>query len=192
MQLRYAGAVGVLVAAVCAAAPAQADVLVPIVDGNYSYSEPGKPAAVWEISTVCIQANGTRAQQDYSDITIQSMGCLSRVTSRTDNKVTQDEQLLNTAGDARLTGGLWTFSNIWSSGRICPDGRKVPVTDTFAYDSRALTGMRTTLWGDECGTPPGMTKVPFTLSLREVKDPPMVHRFPDTCNYLVGRPSICS
>ncbi len=194
MRFRYLAAVGALVAAVCAAAPAHAEPppLIPIADGNYDFIQEGMPPAVWEISTVCIQVNGTRAQQDYSDISIQSMGCASRVTSRTDNKLGEVEALLNTAGDARLTGGLWTFTNNWSSGRVCPDGRKVPVTDTFAYDARALTGVRTTLWGDECGTPAGMTKVPFTLRLRELRDPPVVDRFPDNCNYLVGRPSICS
>ena len=64
------------------ATPAAADILPP-ADGHYSFSEPGAPAANWELGAVCIQANGTRAQSDYTDTTIQSQGCAVNVTSST-------------------------------------------------------------------------------------------------------------
>lgn len=49
-----------------------------------------------------------------------------------------------------------------------------------------------TLHGDVCGMPAAMVKAPFTLTFNAPLEPPVVDRFPDNCNYLAGRPSICS
>lgn len=173
------------------AAPAAADI-VPPADGEYSFSEPGQPAANWELGTVCIQANGTRAQSDYGDTTIQSQGCAVNVTSSTRTNLTHDEELLNFSERALLTNDLWTVTYVPPNGQVCPDGSTAPLTQTFSWSEVTLTGTHTTLWGSECGKAPGMTKTPFTLGFLGPLNPPMVERFPDTCNYLAGRPSICS
>ena len=55
-----------------------------------------------------------------------------------------------------------------------------------------LTGTRTSLHAAECGLQAGMTKTPFTLTFNDVLDPSVIARFPAICNYLAGRPSICS
>ena len=42
------------------AAPAGA--ILPPVDGYYTFNQPGVPSANWELQSICIQPNGTRAQ----------------------------------------------------------------------------------------------------------------------------------
>ena len=61
------------VAALGWAAPASA--MLPPADGIYNYVQDGAPPALWELQTICIQPNGTRAQSDYTDETIQNLGC---------------------------------------------------------------------------------------------------------------------
>ncbi len=182
-----------MLAAVGTAAPATAEPSVaPPPDGKYSYNQPGKPAAQWSMQSICSQASGTRAQPDYSDPHIQTLGCVLNVTSTTDKPADAEQRLLNVAGRARLTNGLWAFEYNPPAGQICPDGRTARLQQKFEFSEVTLTGTRTTLWGDECGGPPGMTKEPFSLSFLAPLDPPVVDRFPMECNYLAGRPSICS
>ncbi len=175
-----------------ATAPAASADLVPPADGYYTYNEPGKPTGQWDLAAVCMQANGTRAQQDYTDTTIQTQGCIVNVNLTTAKNATPDENLLNTSGRARLTNGLWTFTQPFLSGMVCPDGSKAPLIETFAFDGATLAGTRTITWNAVCGMQPGMTKTNFSLSFNGPLQPPVVDRFPDNCNYLAGRPSICS
>ncbi|BBZ34010.1 hypothetical protein [Mycolicibacterium confluentis] len=190
--LHRIGAICLLaVAATLGPAPTAAADLVPPADGYYVYSEPGKPAAYWTMQALCVQASGTRAQEDYTDTTIQTLGCTLLVSSKTEDNFTPDEALLNMAGRSRLTGGQWTFTNT-AARLVCPDGSNAPVTDNFAFDQATLTGTRTTIWDAVCGRQPGMTKTPFTLAFAGPLDPPVDNRFPPMCDYLAGRPSICS
>jgi hypothetical protein len=178
--------------AVLTPAPLASADLLPPADGYYTYSEPGQPPVKWELGSICIQANGTRAQPDYTDTTIQSLGCAVNVTSSTPSNLTPEEALLNFSDRARAANGLWTVSYAPPAGQVCPDGTTALLTQNFSWSEVTLTGTRTTLWGSECGKQPGMSKQAFTLSFLGPLNPPMVERFPDNCNYLAGRPSICS
>ncbi len=178
-------------AAVGTAAPAPA-ATVPPADGYYTYTEAGKPAATWAMQTVCSQPSGTRAQPDYSDVDIQTLGCIVNVTSTTRKRLTHDEKLLSVAGPTRLINGLWNLDLVLREGQICPDGSTALLQQQFEFSEVTLTGTRTTLWGTECGAQPGMTKAPFSLAFLGPLDPPADNRFPMQCDYLAGRPSICS
>ena len=178
-------------AALTASVPAMAD-LAPPADGNYTYTEAGQPAVNWKLSSVCSQASGTRAQPDYSDPNIQALGCVVNVNSSTPSRLTKPEELINFTTRARITDDLWTFSYVPPDGQVCEDGSTAPLTQNFSFSEVTLTGTRTTLWDTECGKAPGMTKVPFSLSYNSPLDPPFVDRFPMNCDYLAGRPSICS
>lgn len=186
------GAAGVMVA-LATAAPTPADPLVPPADGYYSYAEPGQPPAKWIVQSVCSQASGTREQSDYTDTTIQTLGCVVNVTSSTTPQAaTQDEKLLTWGARSRLADGQWTAEPAFPNGQVCDDGRTAPLQQRFQFSEATLTGTRTTVWGDECGNAPHMTKAPFTLTFVGPLEPPTVERFPMECDYLAGRPSICS
>ncbi len=187
---------GIVLTAVALAAPAGA--ILPPVDGYYTFNQPGVPSANWELQSICIQPNGTRAQADYTDETIQTLGCTVLVTASTPSLVTREEKLVNFSGRARLTGGLWTFQVEQPEGLTCPDGSYAARTETFAFTAPDpngppnLTGTRTSVNAAACGVPAAVTKTPFTLTFNDVLDPGVIARFPAICNYLAGRPSICS
>jgi len=180
------------------AAPASADLLPP-VDGTYTYAQAGGPDAKWRVQTICSLPSGTREQSDYSDPTIQNLGCTVVMRSYTQQLAsTREEKSFVFSGRARLTNGMWTFQTPSSSGVLCPDGSTAPSMETFAFappepgaPNPNVTGMRTSIHDAVCGLPPGMVKTPFTLSYDGPLDPP-VGRFPQECDYLAGRPSICS
>ncbi len=185
-----------LLTAIGLAAPAAA--ILPPVDGYYTFNQAGLMAAKWEMQSICIQPNGTRAQADYTDQTIQTLGCDVLIGSTTPSALTREERLVNFAVRAKLTGGLWTFQVDRAQGLACPDGSFAPTNDTYAFTAPDpngnpnLTGTHTSIHGAVCGLQPAMTKTPFTLTFTDVLDPGVVHRFPAICNYLVGRPSICA
>ncbi|MBI3215132.1 MAG: hypothetical protein HYZ38_14990 [Mycobacterium sp.] len=184
--------------AVLSAAPASA--IVPPADGVYNYVQEGLPAVTWKVQSICIQANGTRAQPDYTDETIQTLGCTVTINSITPQApMTRDERVMTFGVRANLTGGRWTFQRANDEGFLCPDGSTAPATETFAFDAPDpaapnpnVSGTRTTIHGAVCGQQPGMVKAPFFLTYVGPPDPPVIDRFPDNCNYLGGRPSICS
>jgi len=196
--LRSLGAIvcGALLAAVGLAAPAAA--ILPPVDGYYTFTEDGLPQARWTMQSICIQANGTRAQADYTDETIQTLGCNVIMSSDTPTLLTHEQKLVNFAGRAVLTDGMWSFQVKRPQGLTCPDGSFAETSDTFAFTAPDpngppdLTGVHTSIHPAVCGLAPAMTKTPFTLKFNDVLDPSVIHRFPAICNYLVGRPSICS
>jgi hypothetical protein len=173
------------------ASPASA--IVPPADGSYTFNQPGKPSSTWTMQSICTTVNGTRAQQDYSDQTTQTLGCKVIVGSQVaTNGMTPEEQAVSFNGTALLVSGLWTVSSQVAHGVVCPDGSTAPSTDTYSFSEVTLTGTHTSIHGAVCGLAPGMTKEPFTLAFTGPLDPPVVDRFPQQCNYLVGRPSICS
>ncbi|MET0900444.1 MAG: hypothetical protein ABWY45_21230 [Mycobacterium sp.] len=184
----------VFVAAMAAfglAAPASA--IVPPADGYYTFSQAGKPTSTWTMQSLCTQPNGTRAQPDYSDQTTQTLGCAVTVGSIVSTAgMTRDEKSVSFNNIARLTSGLWTVTAQIAEGVVCPDGSYAPSTDTYAFSEVTLTGTHTSIHGAVCGLQPGMTKDPFTLVFTGPLDPPVVERFPMNCDYLAGRPSICS
>ena len=159
MSLRGLGAIlfGVLVTAVGLAAPASA-ILAP---GRRVLHVPAgrPPQARWTMQSICIQPNGTRAQPDYTDETIQTLGCDVIMGSDTPSLLTREEHLVNFAGRADLTGDLWTFQITQDEGLACPDGSTAPTTETYAFTApdRAgpnLTGTHTSIHGAVCGLQP--------------------------------------
>jgi hypothetical protein len=192
MILRRFGAVAFAAAILAMASAAPAAAIVPPADGYYTFSQDGAPAATWQMQSICIQANGTRAQSDYSDETIQAEGCTVVLASSTQNQLTTINESYNFNVRAVLTGGLWTFQLEAKEGMTCPDGSTAPTTEKYAFDSATYVGTHTSIHGAVCGGSAGMTKTPFTLGLTGGLQPPVVDRFPDHCDYLAGRPSICS
>lgn len=185
----------VFVAAMAAfglAAPASA--IVPPADGWYTFSQAGKPNSTWRVQSLCTQPNGTRAQGDYSDQTIQTLGCAVFVQSAVsrDGMTREEKSVSFDGGKALLTSGLWTITKETPEGVLCPDGSSAPSTDTYAFSEVTLTGTHTSIHGAVCGLAPAMTKDPFALAFNGPLDPPVVERFPMNCDYLAGRPSICS
>ncbi|CAN5407791.1 hypothetical protein BH11ACT7_BH11ACT7_40470 [soil metagenome] len=181
----------VAVSALGLAAPASA--IVPPADGYYVYNQPGKPSSKWTMQSLCTQANGTRAQQDYSDQTIQTLGCQVNVASAVSTAgMNREERSVSFNATAKLSNGLWTATSTLADGAPCPDGSEAPSTETYSFSEATLTGTHTSIHDAVCGLQPAMTKVPFTLTLTGPLDPPVVERFPMNCDYLAGRPSICS
>jgi hypothetical protein len=197
---RRCGAALFAVTAVAMGCAAPASAIVPPADGTYAYVQDGAPPAIWQVQTICIQANGTRAQPDYSDETIQTQGCTVVLRSFTPQAAqTREERLMTFASRARLSGGMWTFQISSSEGLACPDGSSAATTETFAFaapdpqsPNPSVTGTRTSIHGAECGLQPGMVKAPFELNFTGPPGAPIVSRFPAQCDYLAGRPSICS
>ena len=195
--LRGLGAIlcGVVLTAVGLAAPASA--ILPPVDGYYTFSQDGLPPARRQMQSICIQPKGTRAQPDYTDQTIQTLGCDVIIGSDTPSLLTREEHLVNFAGRAKLTSDLWTFQITEDEGLACPDGSFAPTTDTYAFTAPDpdgppnVTGTHTSIHGAVCGLQPAMTKTPSTLTFTDVLDPAVISRYPALCKYLVGRPSIC-
>ena len=149
------------------------------------------------MQSICIQPKGTRAQPDYTDQTIQTLGCDVIIGSDTPSLLTREEHLVNFAGRAKLTSDLWTFQITEDEGLACPDGSFAPTTDTYAFTAPDpdgppnVTGTHTSIHGAVCGLQPAMTKTPSTLTFTDVLDPAVISRYPALCKYLVGRPSIC-
>jgi hypothetical protein len=189
---RRLGAVSFAVAAVAVAVAAPAAAIVPPADGYYTLNEAGVPPAVWTMQSSCIQANGTRAQSDYADETIQTLGCVLQLSSAAPSKATREERTLNFTVRAGLVSDLWAFKVENTEGMQCPDGSSAFTTDTYAFDSATNAGTHTKVHGAVCGGQAGLEKTPFTLTFNGGLQPPVVDRFPDNCNYLAGRPSICS
>ncbi|MGB3486191.1 MAG: hypothetical protein WBB07_28725 [Mycobacterium sp.] len=186
-------AVAVAIAATSVGFAAPASAIVPPADGNYTFSQAGKPNSTWTMQSICSQPSGTRAQQDYTDETTQTLGCsliLGSLASR--SGMDRDQRAVSFNGTARLVSGMWTLTVEVPEGLACPDGSFAPSSDTYAFSSATLTGTHTSIHGSVCGLAPGMTKEPFALTFIGPLDPPVVDRFPMDCNYLGGRPSICS
>jgi hypothetical protein len=196
--VRGLGAVvfGALLTSVGLAPPASA--LLPPLDGYYTFDMAGVPQAKWAVQSLCSQVSGTRQQSDYTDQDMQTQGCRVLVTSTTQRLVTREEQLVNFAGWAVLSNNLWTFQIKQHDELICPDGSTQPEMDTYAFTSPDpngppnLTGTHTDIHPAVCGLPPSMNKTPFTLTYTGPLNPPVVDRYPMQCDFLAGRPSICS
>jgi hypothetical protein len=186
-------AVACTVAAAALGFASPASAIVPPADGHYTFAQAGKPSSNWKMQTICSQVSGTRAQQDYTDQTTQTLGCNVIVGSQVSTSgMNREERNVSFDGKAVLVNGLWTVTAPVAEGVTCPDGSTAPSTDTYSFSEVTLTGTHTSIHDAVCGLAPAMTKEPFTLTFTAPLDPPVVDRFPMECNYLVGRPSICS
>jgi hypothetical protein len=155
-------AVAVIFAGVAlgSASPAAAD---EVLEGIYTFSQASEPPETWTIYPICVPVVGDLRVPLYLPV-----GCTLHVTSSSGR-----------GGDARLTGGLWTFT-VTKAGMKCPDGSMAPLTHTLAFNGEALTGMHTTIHDAVCGLQPGMVKEPFTLAFKEPLPIP-VERYPLIC-----------
>jgi hypothetical protein len=167
-------AVAVLLAgsALGLASPASAD---QVMEGVYTYNEPGMPAATWTIFPICVNVVGDLREPLYLPV-----ACTLNVTSATNDSTTHALAAQNFGGSARLTGFQWTFTTTKREGLECPDGSKAPTTETYAFNDATLTGTHTISHNEVCGLRPGLTKVPFTLKFE--KPPPIpIQRYPLQC-----------
>ena len=154
-------AVVVAGAALGLASPAQAD---EVVQGIFTYSQEGKPPSKWTIFPICVPTVG-----DLRENLELPVACTLHVSSS-----------IGRTGDARLTGGRWTFTLKDPEGVTCPDGSKAEVTENYAFDGNTLAGEVTSLHNPVCGLQAGMTKAPFTLAFKEPLPIP-VDRYPLIC-----------
>jgi hypothetical protein len=122
------------------------------MSGVYTYNQPGQPSQTWQIFPVCMPA-----------------GCMLKIASPEP-----------TQGDAKLVNDRWTFGVYQPNGFSCPDGSSVPVTVTYVWDDKTLTGTKSTMHSQACGSPAAFTRDPFTLSFQRPLDIP-VEMYPLMC-----------
>lgn len=148
----FSGLCSAVAAAVLGGAgPSYADDQIP--QGVYAYQQEGLPPAEWTMYPVCSQTVG--------DLRVNlelPVGCTVHVAPSPLTVVH--------GGDARQSGGLWTFSIVDAQGFTCPDGTKAPLQETYQFDVTALSGTRTTSHNLQCGVDATLTKAPFTLAYK--------------------------
>jgi hypothetical protein len=159
-------------AALGSAGPASAD---QVMEGVYTYNEPGQPIATWNLYPTCVPVVGDLREPLYLPV-----ACTVHVGSSTLNKTTHELEMQNYSADARLTSGLWTTTVNKPEGVVCPDGHLEKSIDIYAFDDGTLTGTHTFTHGAVCGVPATVTKAPFTLTYVEPLPVP-VERYPLVC-----------
>ncbi len=160
-MLRGLAAVAVLAGAcVGAAGAAQAD--TPVMQGVYTYSSEGQ-TGTWSLYPSCVPTVG-----DLRVALEIPVGCQVHVGP--------SDGL--TGGDARLVGGLWSFTTPKNDGMECPDGSFGPTVEVFTFNE--TSGTRSISHAGACGLPPGIVNIPFTLSFKEPLPIP-VDRYPLIC-----------
>jgi hypothetical protein len=145
------------------------------MQGDYTYSAPGLPAATWTIYPICVNVVG-----DLRVPLEDPVACTLHVVSATSSKTTPELESLNWGGDARLTDGLWKLIVNRSDGFQCPDGTTAPLFRTYEFDDTTLAGTLTTTNNAGCGAPAAMTKTPFTLAF-DGPLPNPVDQYPLVC-----------
>lgn len=146
------------------AGPARAD---QVMEGIYDYTQ-GDIHAELTIYPICVPTVG-----DLRNNLELPVACTLHVQATPTTNMT--------GGDARLTGGLWTYSNSQGEGTTCPDGSKAPSYETFKIDDVTMTGTRSVANNPGCGLPAGLVKYPFTLTYdRPLANP--VDRYPLYCD----------
>ena len=157
-----AAAVVLAGAALGVAAPAQA---AQVMEGVFNYTPTeGKPG-LWTIYPICVPVVGDLREPLYLPV-----GCQLHVGP--------SEGL--TGGDARLAGGVWSFTTPKKEGMQCPDGSWAPTVEVFKFDDATMSGTRSVSHSGNCGLPPGIINTPFTLSFKEPLAIP-VDRYPLIC-----------
>ncbi len=122
------------------------------IDGVYTYQQDGAPPLAWSIASTCVRE-----------------GCVLHITTSI------------WAGDARPVSDLWSVTVPIKDGIKCPDGSTAASTNTYAFDDVTLAGTATVTHNDECGLPPEVLKLPFTLAYVSPTSIP-VDRYPYTCD----------
>lgn len=146
------------------AGPAHAD---QVMQGVYTYTQDGIIPTVWTIYPICVPTVG-----DLRDNLELPVACTLHVASTPSTQVA--------SGDARLTGGLWTFSTNKKDGLQCPDGSTAPIQETYKFDDATMSGTRSVIHNDVCGLPASIDNFPFTLAFKNPLPIP-VDRYPLYC-----------
>jgi hypothetical protein len=144
------------------AAPAQAD---PVMQGVYTYTQEGMAPQTFTVYPSCVPVVG-----DLREPLELAVACRLHVATPKDIK----------GGDARLTGGLWTYSTAVLEGMQCPDGSWAPTTETYKFDDVTMTGTRSVAHNNVCGLEPAILTFPFTLAFKEPLPIP-VQAYPLDC-----------
>ena len=157
--VRYLLALALPIASFECAPPAVAD--PALLQGSYSYIQDGTPTTTWTVSPTCVPVVG-----DLRDNLELPLGCVLHINSIAANPSDEDKPgLIVAGGDARLAGGLWSYTEPLGEGITCPDGSVAKAIQTVSFDGDALTGTRKTLVdASACGGGvPLETSHPFTL-----------------------------
>lgn len=160
-MLRGLAAVAVLVGgSVATAIPAQAD--TPVMQGVYNYVSEGQKGT-YSFYPSCVPVVGDLREPLYLPV-----GCQLHVAP----------SIGLTGGDARLVGGLWSFTTPKKEGMQCPDGSWEPTVEIVKFNE--TSGTRSITHTGNCGMPPGIIDIPFTLSFKEPLPIP-VDQYPLIC-----------
>jgi len=148
---------------------AHADGDGPVIpQGTYTYHENGVPPVDWVMYPICAQTVG--------DLRVNlelPVGCTIHIGSTNSDKVS--------GGDARQTGGTWVFTQPNPTGFTCPDGQKMPQSESYQFDVTSLSGTRTVSHNTQCGVDASLVKTPFTLTFKEPLPIP-VDKYPIYCS----------
>ncbi|GAT04857.1 uncharacterized protein RMCFA_4968 [Mycolicibacterium fortuitum subsp. acetamidolyticum] len=144
------------------AAPAQAE---PVMQGVYTYTQDGMDPQTFTVFPSCVPVVG-----DLREPLELAVACRLHVATSKGIK----------GGDARLTGGQWTYSTSSLEGMQCPDGSWAPTTETYKFDDVAMTGTRSVAHNAVCGLEPAILNFPFKLAYKEPLSLP-VDAYPLDC-----------
>lgn len=133
------------------AGPAQAE---PVMQGVYTYTQEGLGAETWTVYPSCVPTVG-----DLREPLELAVACRLHVAASGGSR----------GGDARLTGGQWTYSTSVMEGIQCADGSWAPITETYKFDDIAMRGTRSVANNAACGgtLAPAIHTFPFTLAYKE-------------------------
>ena len=154
----------VITSALGFAGPANAD---RVMEGIYTYTQ-GDVVAEWTIYPSCVPTVG-----DLREELRLPVACRLHVAPSSE-KVK--------GGDARLTGGLWTFSTTAKDGFTCADGSKAGIQESYEFDDVTMSGTRTVAINDVCDgqVAANITTYPFTLAFKNPLPIP-VQQYPLYC-----------
>ncbi|MCV7369965.1 hypothetical protein CRI77_18950 [Mycolicibacterium duvalii] len=152
----------VLGMSVASTTPARAS---EVMEGVYTYTPADGTSGTWTIYPSCVPVVGDLREPLYLPV-----GCTLHVAGSQGAP----------GGDARLVGGVWSFTTPNSKGMKCPDGTWAPTVDTLSFDDATMSGTRSISHNGNCGMQPGIINSPFTLAYREALPLP-VDRYPLIC-----------
>ena len=165
LRAAAAAAMGVGVAmGVAVGAPPTAQA-ANVMEGVYNYMPADGQPGTWTIYPSCVPVVGDLREPLYLPV-----GC--RLHVGPSNGLV--------GGDARLTGGVWSFTTPVAKGMKCPDGTWAPTIETFKFDDVTMSGTRSVTHNAVCGLQPGIINTNFTLSFKEPLPIP-VDRYPLYC-----------
>lgn len=148
------------------ASPARAE---QVLEGVYTYTQDDGLTAEMTIFPICVPTVGDL--REPLDLPVACMLHIAPIPTT---------DLIG--GDARLTGGLWTYSNNKKDGLVCEDGTTAPIQQTYKINSDNLTGTRSMINSYVCSGTVAAKVVdhPFTLAYKEALPFP-VDRYPLVC-----------